>query len=393
MMHIFRLTVSSLALLIATSSFAKPAAWNPKKTWVFAVGVIEFLDPRIGTFPQYKRRDVELMALLKEKGVPPEQLVYLKDAEAPLAKIQSSFRELLAKTSPGDTLFVYYTGHGSAPTTSLQTQFIAYDYDAGQDLSWDVSEIIDEIEARFRGEQVFLTADACYTGSLCNEAASRTKSRLSYGCLTSASSRNLSTGNWTFTESLISGFSGKRYADLNQDGSIDWSELVSLAELDMGIFESQMSGSRMTNKWAPSFSWVATEQKPLMMSVGDRVQHQETLARVIDSADARQLLDYVGSPKIEDAWIGKSNALPAPVSKDFPVGTQVAVEWEGRSREARVLAVGNYVYKVRFTDDSLEEWVGSYQVGRSGAIFLRASTVHTFRPKVPRHFLQGQSAL
>lgn len=378
------LALLCFAILLTLPSPASAASWEPSRTWVFAVGVIDFADGNIGGWPQARRKDAELMELLLRSGVPASRLVFLRDEMASLASVRASFRELLARTGPGDTLMVYYTGHGSEPTAGVPTQFLTYDYDGG-DTSWGVDEIVREVEAGFRGGRVFLLADACYTGSLCEEAAKAPGSRLEYACLTSASSRVLSTGNWTFTEALIEGLSGKGFADSNRDGVISWAELRDLAELDMAVLESQPPASRALNGFEVSLAMARAETAPAMAEIGARVVKlgSDERGRVTDSGK-ELLVDFIGDPWIEPLWIDRASAAPVPLARGFAPGALVRVEWEGKAESATVLAAGSATYKVRLAGSGLEEWVTEAQVHPPFAGSLGFTSYGSFRPKVLR---------
>lgn len=378
------LALLCLAFLLALPVPASAATWEPSRTWVFAVGVIDFADGNIGGWPQARRKDAELMELLLRSGVPASQLVFLRDDMASLASIRASFRELLARTQPGDNLLVYYTGHGSEPTAQFPTQFLTYDYDGG-DTSWGVDEIVREVEAGFRGGRVFLLADACYTGSLCEEAAKAPGSRLEYACLTSASSRVLSTGNWTFTEALIEGLSGKGFADADRDGVVSWAELRDLAELDMAVLESQPPASRALNGFDVSLAMARAETAPAMAEIGARVAKREAdeRGRVQDSRE-KLLVDFIGDPWVEATWHERLALVPVPLSRGFAPGESVKVEWEGKAESATVLGAGSATYKVRLAGSGLEEWVTEAQVYSPSAATLGFTSFGSFRPKVLR---------
>src|SRR5262245_8565585 len=90
----------ALALVLRPALAQRGAGWDPGRTWVFAVGVLEWKDSdSFGSFPQKNRRDAQFIRLLRERGVPAEQIVYLKDQAATTRAIQAAFRSLLAKTA------------------------------------------------------------------------------------------------------------------------------------------------------------------------------------------------------------------------------------------------------------------------------------------------------
>ncbi|HMS38741.1 MAG TPA: hypothetical protein PKE69_00820, partial [Pyrinomonadaceae bacterium] len=76
-------------------------AWNPKRTWVFFVGLLEWKDKEtFASFPQENRRDEVLLDVLRQRGVPENQIVYLKDSAATTSRVQSSFEKFLTKPKP-----------------------------------------------------------------------------------------------------------------------------------------------------------------------------------------------------------------------------------------------------------------------------------------------------
>ena len=80
-----------------------PAAldWQPRKTWLFAVGVLEW--QHSDAWPampnaQVNRRDVQLVEHFRTAGVPERQIVFLQDRHATRKKIQQAFAGELSQT-------------------------------------------------------------------------------------------------------------------------------------------------------------------------------------------------------------------------------------------------------------------------------------------------------
>ena len=102
-----------VSLVLSQFAVAQTSAWDPQRTWVFCVGLLEWKDSEsFASFPKENRRDEIFLKVLKDRGVPASQVVYLQDRSATTARIKSEFIKLLARTQPGDTLIVYYEGHG-----------------------------------------------------------------------------------------------------------------------------------------------------------------------------------------------------------------------------------------------------------------------------------------
>ena len=128
------LKVFWVALLIVFSSVATHATtiagrdWQPQRTWVFVVGVLEWQQKDMfDSFPKENRRDAQLVSFFHQQGVPNEQIVFLKDSQATSRQVRTSFPSFLSRANDGDFLFFYYTGHGYKSDDAKQTFFATYD--------------------------------------------------------------------------------------------------------------------------------------------------------------------------------------------------------------------------------------------------------------------------
>src|SRR5262249_1397395 len=93
---------------------AEEIGWQPAKTWVMAVGVLNWKAGRLyHPFPKENRRDVDLVKFFREHGVPEGQIVFLEDEHATKQHIEQALLDMLKKTRAGDLLVVYYAGHGT----------------------------------------------------------------------------------------------------------------------------------------------------------------------------------------------------------------------------------------------------------------------------------------
>jgi uncharacterized caspase-like protein len=145
----------------------KPGELDPARTWVFAVSVTEYRNPRFTALPT--SADTQLIAHLRMRGVPDDRIVFLRDRKATLLGIRTAFNALLPRAREGDLLFLYFNGHGG------KGYFCPYD--AGNDPSashWGIPEILTRIDSFFGGDRVILTADTCYSGSLATALRART---------------------------------------------------------------------------------------------------------------------------------------------------------------------------------------------------------------------------
>jgi hypothetical protein len=289
---------------MAPAAFAREREWQPQRTWVFIVGILKWEDPEtFPAFPQANRRDAQLADFFRREGVPSNQLVYLQDGQATTARVRQRFTRMLSQTREGDTLFVYFTGHGYKSNDERTTFFATYD--AGEKTAgWSTRSTVTDINRQFRGSRVLLTADCCYSGGLVQDAR-RLDARISYAALTSATSENTSTENWTFTEMLLAGLRGKSYADLDRDGDITVSEIAENEKRDMAFAEDQQAAFAVS-RLSPDIV-MANAPQATNPEIGRRVvvrsQGDWYRARVVDAKGNRLRVHYFGYEDSDDEWV------------------------------------------------------------------------------------------
>ena len=317
-----KLLLGLLWLMFAATPAAplfQERGWQPQRTWVFVVGTLEWKDKEtFESFPKENRLDRELVRFFREQGVPDSQIVYLQDRQATTRRIQSGLRELLSRTRPGDTLFLYYTGHGYKGEDG-RAYFASYDTNDEDNPGWAVDSIPATVERYFKGSNAFLTADCCFSGALAERVRAR-RSNISYAVFTSATSDNISTGNWTFTETLLAGLRGRAYVDTDGNGQITFNELAREIKSDMSFAEEQTSSHVFTGNYEAqtilSGAGVRADQR-----VGARVEVYSEgdwyKARIIDASRGRYRVHYYGYEDAYDEWVrpsqirGKRNARAA----------------------------------------------------------------------------------
>ncbi|HEV7843062.1 MAG TPA: agenet domain-containing protein [Pyrinomonadaceae bacterium] len=296
-------------VIVATpTALAQERDWQPQRTWVFVVGTLQWKDKEsFESFPQENRRDRELVRFFREQGVPAEQIVYLQDRAATTRRIQNELRSLLSKTQEGDTLFLYYTGHGFK-SESGRAYFASYDANDDDNPGWAVDSIPATVERYFKGSSAFLTADCCFSGALADSVRAR-RSRISYAVYTSATSDNISTGNWTFTEALLAGLRGRSYIDTDGNGEITFIELGREIKSDMSFAEQQTASFFLTGKFGPQ-TILAGAQARADQRIGARVEVYSEgdwyKARIIDAGRGRYRVHYYGYEDSDDEWVKPS---------------------------------------------------------------------------------------
>lgn len=362
------LALSLLCLFPAPCSAEEPG-WSPKRTWVFAVGVLKWKDKQTySSFTSKNRRDAELVSFFIRAGVPEDHIVYLKDKAATKSAIESSLVSILKKTSPGDLFFLYYCGHGYK-TDDGALYFANYDAGDLDSSHWSARSIIKTIERYFKGSRAFLTADCCQSGGLAEEALQTRNRKISYAVMTSSSSREVSTGNWTFTQAILDGFRGNPLEDLNHDGKITLEEMKQYAQDEMQYFEEQFATAAMTGSFAQE-TVISKAKGRVKPPVGKRVnvkyQGEWYPARIVESAPGKVKVHWIQigyDTASSDEWVS-SRDVKEIKPMQYAVGSGVEVEYDGEWYPAKVLTVKGGIHFIHYDDygSSYDEWVPSKRI-------------------------------
>lgn len=359
----------AVLLSIASRAFAeKPKFdWEPAKTRVFVVGLLEWQHPEIwSSFPaaMKDRRDQQLVDLCRSAGIPDEQIVYLKDAVATRNRIEKEFTTFLDNTEEGDLLVFYFCGHGYRDTTTGQTWFANYDAGRRDRSAWNVRSILSTIEQHFSGDRVLLLADCCHSGALYDEARRHRNSKIKYAALTSSYCHNSSTGHWTFSDSVLAGLRGSGEVDFNRDNLITLDEIARYTELELAFIEGQKSMFFAPEKF-PQKMAIAAVETPANERLGQRLEvnwkGQWYKAKTIDADGERLKIHYTNFDNSWDEWVGRDR-IRAYQFPQFAVGAKVDVQWS-TDRKWYPATVQQSWYGLNFIrydgyDATWDEWVG-----------------------------------
>lgn len=355
-----------IGVSISNAQTTSGAAFEPQRTWAFVVGLLEWKDSEsFESFPKKNRRDETLLTLLKKRGVPASQTVYLQDKAATTAAIKSEFVKMLERTRPGDTIFVYYEGHGYKDQDE-KAFFASYDTDDETNPGWLMSSVPDAIERYFKGDRAIIALDNCYSGSMVAAVKSR-KRRVSYAVMASSSASQVSTGNWTFTEALISAFGGSPVADDNHDGVVTFAELEANAEADMLFGEEQVSSFAFTGSFDPNTK-IADADRSSAPRVGERVEAYSDddwyKGFIIDAKNGKFLVHYYGFEQTDDEWVAPRSIRVPVVTSVYKIGEPVQVEFKKSWYPAHILSVKSGSHYVSYDDYDTDEneWVPSKRI-------------------------------
>lgn len=352
-----------IVLLLASSAAAAPE-WNPKHTWAFFVGLVDWKDSEsFESFPAENRKDTVLRDTLKRRGVPAEQITYLSDSKATTSVVEARFAEFLKKPAPGDWIFVYFEGHGDKDDDGTP-YLVTYDV-GGRIKGWKFDAVPDAIERYFKGSTAIIALDNCYSGAMADSVHKRPR-RVSYGVLTSSLASQESTGNWTFTESLISAFDGAAFVDIDRDGEVTFDELAKNSEEDMLFGEEQMATIDFTGSFDPH-TVIARADTPASPRVGERVEAYSVddwyKGFIIDANGGKFKVHYYGYEASDDEWV-TPKMIRRPESTQYAKGARVEVEWQKKWYPATVLDVKGGSHYVTYAGYGHEwdEWVSSSRI-------------------------------
>ncbi len=347
------------------------AAFDPAQTWVLSIGVLAFARSDLfDSFPTEGRQDDVLCDTWIARGVPASQVVRVRDARATCAEILRQIDAALVRVPAGHDLFVYYAGHGVQDEDGT-TYFTATD--SGDDTHTNYiphGAVIDRLDARFRGRHAILFADCCYSGALPGLLARRSANK-PYAALASSLASEISTGHWTFTESLIAAFSGEPRVDVGHDGSITLADLARFTEEEMAFAEGQLAP--FTPGRVPTGFVLGPSRPQPFARYGERVMARWTDGRFypahITGGDVTGAeIQYVGED-VDGRVTQPADTLRPYTVEEHAVGTRVEVRWHRRWYPATVLAARLGVHRVHFDDfeDAWDEWVSRTRIRPLGA--------------------------
>ncbi|MCE9596988.1 MAG: caspase family protein [Spirochaetia bacterium] len=357
------LSLIRFVFLIAVLPFAAQAAdWSAATTSGLIVGVLKWQKPGLDSFSNVHRKDRELYDVLIRRGVSPENLGILLDAQATRAKILDEVRNRSRTAQAGSTFILYYAGHGLQEN---KTTYLAnYDLDINQAAltGLSVDDFYPILASEFKGNTLILMGDFCYSGSLkiLAEKLSRSGKRAVF--LTSSSASNESTGNWTFSQTVIDCFSGYGLCDVNSDGRITLEEMSNEVSKAMVGRERQLFG--YGSYGVPASLIISPVQNRIeakglvgsyvLAPYSNRLQPARVLAESTQDIKAEF---YFYSDK-KSVKVAKSQIKKLEF-KSLAVGTRTKVSWGGKWYPAKVIQTREPFHLVTYEgyDSTWDEWV------------------------------------
>src|SRR5436190_2465029 len=100
--------IACVVAVAVLASCSKAAAWDPATTRVFAAGVLNFEDKHLAAWPDDGRVDAVMIDEFKRRGVPEDHIAFVTNEKATRQAAEARLVDLLATSSPGETLVFYY---------------------------------------------------------------------------------------------------------------------------------------------------------------------------------------------------------------------------------------------------------------------------------------------
>ncbi|WP_255037407.1 caspase family protein [Lacihabitans soyangensis] len=353
-----KLTFLLFIFFISGKTFAQSTSYFDKNTWVFMVGVLEWSDKNeFASFDKRGRVDAKILKFFQDNGIAADHIVYLKDKEATTSEVKKTFASFLKKAKKEDKLFFYYCGHGYH---NDKNNVCFANYSGGD---WTANEIIKAVDLNFAGKTAFFVADCCNSGGLADEAQKyKTKN---FVALNSVVPKDLSTGNWTFSNALLYGLQGKNFVDTDSNGSLTLTELAQYIDQEMAIVEGQKAAYYVPQNLK---NLVITNGIPKRKDkkIGDHVwvdYDGEDYLGFVTATDPTKGLNvrFYSYTNNELEWVAANRTKPFKCQSDFSVGALVSVysTYDEKWMKARVLKKFSCLHYVRYEGYGSEwdEWV------------------------------------
>lgn len=346
-----------------------PATWDPAKTWAVLIGVLEWQDPSLASFPKEGRQDRVLERTLLERGVPRTQVTFLEDRAATLAACRAAIGKAAADAGPGSTLIVYFAGHGLQREGKVFFANVDADTSSPATTALGVEELGATLRSTWKGARLLLAADCCHSGALGRVVAAYDGSTAAAAAsFASASASNVSTGAWTFTESLVACLGGDGAPDADFDRTVTFAEAEAYVAREMRFRASQRSEARRSTSFPADFALARVDlarargRTKSAWQIGEYVEVEWKgrwwRAQVTEVDGSRPKVHYLGFEASWDEWVARAR-VRAPQPIDARVGDRVEIEWKGRFWPGVVLEVADDFARVHYDDYGPEwdEWV------------------------------------
>jgi formylglycine-generating enzyme required for sulfatase activity len=132
------------------------------------IGINDYQDPGIPKLKTAVNDARELADVLKQSyGF--KSVTLLLDADANASRIIKEFRDLTGHAGEGDSVLIYYSGHGDIERDTGGGWWAPWNAKAGDPSTYIDNEVIQKYIKKIPGRHVFLVSDSCFSGTLFGE--------------------------------------------------------------------------------------------------------------------------------------------------------------------------------------------------------------------------------
>lgn len=264
-----------------------------KRTWVVLAGVDKYQDSAIGNL-RFCVADVERMenVLVRRCGYDPRRILALRNPTR--LQLQEKTREWLVKAARGDTVIVFFSGHGFLDAES-QGFLAPADCNRGNlGLTAFRLDNLRDLLRQCRATQKVLILDCCHAGAAKGERADASGEELAAslgtaeGLITLASCRKQQQsiewperGHGLFTYHLSEGLAGA--ADRDRDGVVDSDEVFRYVSEQVPRRNPKQTPVRLGEGDVPIFT-LATYGRPSTMPGRPTEPHDYATWTQVDGA-------------------------------------------------------------------------------------------------------------
>lgn len=364
MQHLSPLIAAACILL--ASYQASAANWDPATSRVVVISLAGFAGETPGntSFSTNDRLDDPLVGRFLKLGVPDASLLYLKDDNATTENVKTLLPRFLKRSKPDETLIFYYSSHGGYdPKTGAHT-YTTFDGSIG--IGW----FIGNIEASFKGKQVMLFSDCCYSGGMVNLAKGRgpDKTDISYAALSTTGSANLGYSGWRFTDVLYRAWTGDPAMDADRSGTVDFHELCVFAERYMAFVAEGKPLYATTGSFDTSLvlSETSREAKP---GIGERLLVNDGgtwfKAEVTNVKNGQLRVHFTDKSRYDRyAWVDRSETRKFSYPT-YKIGTRVQIRnTAGKWCSGVVIDAFENMHECHFDgkSDFYDEWMSPSRI-------------------------------
>ncbi len=156
----------------------QPEGTMKGKRYAVGIGISNYKDESIGNLGICHVDAEKMLDLFKKRcGISENDTILLTNEKATLDNIRKIIKETLPKTTkPGDTVLIFWSGHGGRSEDKKHEFMIPYD---GKGSDIDNTMLLDETFGRWiqelDGRKVLVVLDACHSGGQANSAKSLSK--------------------------------------------------------------------------------------------------------------------------------------------------------------------------------------------------------------------------